>query len=72
MTHANFGGLVPPVTRASTDAEFVEAKKGKLAPGYFCRSGSSRRDLTRAKTSDICTTRMLRTVVGEETVHVDD
>jgi len=55
-------------TTGAAYAEFAEAKKGKLLPGYFADFVVLDRDITRIQPAEILKTRVLRTVVGGKTV----
>jgi predicted amidohydrolase YtcJ len=55
-------------TQGSAYAEFAEAWKGKLAPGYVADFVVLDRDLTSVAPNEILGTRVLRTVVGGKTV----
>lgn len=55
-------------TQASAFAEFREARKGRLEPGFLADFVVLDRDLLAATPSEILTTRVLRTVVGGKTV----
>ena len=57
-------------TQGSAYAEFAEAWKGKLAPGYVADFIVLDRDLTTIPPHDILGTRVLRTVVGGQTVYL--
>jgi predicted amidohydrolase YtcJ len=56
-------------TQGSAYAEFAEGWKGKLAPGYVADFVVLDRDLTTIAPHEILGTKVLRTVVGGETVH---
>jgi predicted amidohydrolase YtcJ len=55
-------------TQASAYAEFREAVKGRLEPGYLADMVILDRDITKASPQEVLRTRVLRTVVGGETV----
>ncbi|MGC1159337.1 MAG: amidohydrolase [Acidobacteriaceae bacterium] len=56
-------------TQGSAYAEFAEGWKGKLAPGYVADFVVLDRDLTAIPPHEILGTKVLRTVVGGETVY---
>lgn len=56
-------------TQGSAWAEFAEAWKGKLAPGYVADFVALDRDLTAIPAHEILGARVLRTVVGGHTVY---
>ena len=56
-------------TQGSAYAEFAEGWKGKLAPGYVADFVVLDRDLTAIAPHEILGTKVLRTVVGGETVY---
>jgi len=56
-------------TQGSAYAEFAEAWKGKLAPGYVADFVVLDRDLTAVPAHEILLTKVLRTVVGGKTVY---
>ena len=56
-------------TQASAFAEFREKIKGRLEPGYLADMVVLDRDITKASAQDVLHTRVLRTVVGGETVY---
>jgi predicted amidohydrolase YtcJ len=57
-------------TQASASAEFEWKTKGMLAPGYLADMVVLDRDITKATPQELLHTRVLRTVVGGETVYV--
>ena len=57
-------------TQGSAYAEFAEAWKGKLAPGYLADFVVLDRDLTAISPHQILGTQVLRTVVGGHTVYM--
>jgi predicted amidohydrolase YtcJ len=57
-------------TQASASAEFEGKTKGVLAPGYLADMVVLDRDMTTATPREVLHTRVLRTVVGGETVYV--
>jgi predicted amidohydrolase YtcJ len=57
-------------TQASAFAEFEEKTKGMLAPGYLADMVVLDRDITKATPQELLHTRVLRTVLGGETVYV--
>ncbi len=54
-------------TQASAYAEFREAQKGRLEPGYLADIVVLDRDITKASPRELLQTRVLRTVVGGTT-----
>jgi predicted amidohydrolase YtcJ len=56
-------------TEGSAFAEFSETHKGKLAPGYLADFVVLDRDITKVAPPEILATRVLRTVVGGQTVY---
>ena len=56
-------------TSGSAYAEFAEKEKGMLAPGMLADLVVLDRDITRVPAADILKTRVLRTVVGGQTVY---
>ena len=56
-------------TQGSAYAEFAEAKKGKLANGYYADFVVLDRDITAVAQPEILKTLVLRTVVGGKTVY---
>ncbi len=56
-------------THASAFAEFEEKTKGVLAPGYLADMVVLDRDITKATPQELLHTRVLRTVLGGETVY---
>ena len=56
-------------TQGSAYAEYMESQKGELAPGFLGDFVVLDRDLTRATPAEILNTKVLRTVVGGETVY---
>ena len=63
------GQALAAYTASPAYAEFAEANKGLLAPGYFADFVVLDRDLLRASPPEILRTRVLRTVVGGRTVY---
>jgi predicted amidohydrolase YtcJ len=56
-------------TQAPAFAEFREKIKGRLEPGYLADIVVLDRDITKASAQEVLHTRVLRTVVGGETVY---
>jgi predicted amidohydrolase YtcJ len=56
-------------TQASAFAEFREHSKGRLAPGYLADLVVLDRDITRSTPQQILQTKVLRTIVGGQTVY---
>jgi predicted amidohydrolase YtcJ len=56
-------------TQASAFAEFEEKSKGMLEPGYLADMVVLDRDITKATPQELLHTRVLRTVLGGETVY---
>jgi predicted amidohydrolase YtcJ len=56
-------------TQASAFAEFEEKTKGLLAPGYLADIVVLDRDITKATPQELLHTKVLRTVLGGETVY---
>ena len=56
-------------TQASAFAEFRETIKGRLAPGYLADMVVLDRNITKASPQELLHTRVLRTVLGGETVY---
>jgi predicted amidohydrolase YtcJ len=56
-------------TQAPAFAEFREKIKGRLEPGYLADMVVLDRDITKASPQEVLHTRVLRTVVGGETVY---
>ena len=57
-------------TQASAFAEFREKVKGRLEPGYLADMVVLDRDITKASPQEVLHTRVLRTVVGGDTVYL--
>ena len=56
-------------TTGSAYAEFEEKEKGTLAPGMLADFVVLDRDITKVKPEEILKTKVLRTVVGGQTVY---
>lgn len=56
-------------TQASAFAEFREHNKGRLEPGYLADIVVLDRDITKASPQDLLHTKVLRTVMGGQTVY---
>ncbi|HZL27307.1 MAG TPA: amidohydrolase, partial [Acidobacteriaceae bacterium] len=56
-------------TQGSAFAEYAEKKKGRLEPGFFADLVVLDRDITKASPQEILHTKVLRTVVGGNTVY---
>lgn len=57
-------------TQGGAYAEFADARKGKLVPGQYADFVVLDRDITQIAASEVLTTRVLRTVVGGQTVYL--
>ena len=56
-------------TQGSAFAEYAEKKKGRLEPGFFADLIVLDRDITKASPQELLHTKVLRTVVGGNTVY---
>jgi predicted amidohydrolase YtcJ len=56
-------------TTGAAYAEFAEAEKGRLAPGYLADFVVLDRDITKVSPAEILQTKVLRTVVGGKTIY---
>ena len=64
------GQAIYAYTQASAFAQFEEKRKGILAPGYLADLVVLDHDLTKATPQEILHTKVLRTIVGGETVYL--